>query len=338
VDAREVTALAAEMTFKTAVMNLPFGGAKGGVRCDPTVLSLGELERLTRRYTWEIMPLLGPDKDVPAPDVNTDGRVMAWLMDTISMAHGEAITASVTGKPLAIGGTRGRREATSRGAFRCLLAAAERRDIPLSAARVAIQGFGRVGTVLAELLDAAGARVVAIADDREAVANPDGILVPQAVDWVRRSDGVRSTPGTTAMDRAAIFGVDCDIMVSAGVQHQVDAAAAQQLTAPILVEAANSPTTPEADAILHEREVLVMPDLLAAAGGMVLAYFEWVQDMQAFFWSDQQVGAELERIMDAAIDEVMTMSRSAAVDLRGAAMMVAVNRVAGATTLRGLYP
>ena len=325
-------------TWKAAVVQIPYGGSAGGVVANPRKLSTRERKALARRYATEISPLIGPDRDIPTPDVNTGSQTMAWIMDTFSMHQGHTVPGVVTGKPLAIGGTRGRREATSRGAFRCLLAAAERRDIPLSAARVAIQGFGRVGTVLAELLDAAGARVVAIADDREAVANPDGILVPQAVDWVRRSDGVRSTPGTTAMDRAAIFGVDCDILVSAGVQHQVDAAAAQQLTAPILVEAANSPTTPEADAILHEREVLVMPDLLAAAGGMVLAYFEWVQDMQAFFWSDQQVGAELERIMDAAIDEVMTMSRSAAVDLRGAAMMVAVNRVAGATTLRGLYP
>jgi glutamate dehydrogenase (NAD(P)+) len=308
------------------------------VVANPRRLSVAERKALTRRFTTEISIVIGPDRDIPTPDVNTGSQTMAWMMDTFSMHRGHTVPGAVTGKPLAIGGTRGRREATSRGAFRCLLAAAERRDVPLSAARVVVQGFGRVGSVLAELLDDAGARVVAIADDRDAAANPDGIPVAQAVEWMRRNDTVRGTPGATPIERADIFGVECDIFVSAGVQHQLDAAAAEQLTAPVLVEAGNAPTTPDADAILRERNVLVMPDLLAAAGGMVLAYFEWVQDMQFFFWSEEQVTAELERIMDAAIDEVMAMSRSASVDLRGAAMMVAVNRVAGATTLRGLYP
>lgn len=325
-------------TWKAALVQIPYGGSAGGVVANPRRLSITERKKLTRRYTTEISPLIGPDRDIPTPDVNTGSQTMAWMMDTFSMHRGHTVPGAVTGKPLAIGGTRGRREATSRGAFRCLLAAAERRDVPLSAARVVVQGFGRVGSALAELLDDAGARVVAIADDRDAAANPDGIPVAQAVEWMRRNDTVRGTPGATPIERADIFGVECDIFVSAGVQHQLDAAAAEQLTAPVLVEAGNAPTTPDADAILRERNVLVMPDLLAAAGGMVLAYFEWVQDMQFFFWSEEQVTAELERIMDAAIDEVMAMSRSASVDLRGAAMMVAVNRVAGATTLRGLYP
>jgi glutamate dehydrogenase (NAD(P)+) len=325
-------------TWKAALVQIPYGGSAGGVVANPRRLSAAERKALTRRYATEISPLIGPDRDIPTPDVNTGSQTMAWIMDTFSMHRGHTVPGVVTGKPLAIGGTRGRREATSRGAFRCIQAAAERRDIPLPAARVAIQGFGRVGSVLAEQLSAAGAQVVAIADDRDAVANSDGIAVAEAVEWVRRHDSVRETPGTTRIERAAIFGVECDILVTAGVQHQLDAAAAQQLTAPILVEAANSPTTPDADVILHERGVLVMPDLLAAAGGLVLAYFEWVQDMQAFFWSDEQIAAELERIMDAAIEEVLATSRSASVDMRGAAMMVAVDRVAGATSLRGLYP
>jgi glutamate dehydrogenase (NAD(P)+) len=244
----------------------------------------------------------------------------------------------VTGKPAAIGGTRGRREATSRGAFRCIAAAAAKRDVPLSAARVAIQGFGRVGTVLAELLSAAGARIVAVSDDKHAAANPDGIPVAAAVEWMHRQDTVRGMPDAEPMERTALFGVACDILVSAGVQHQVDVAAAEQLTAGIVVEAANNPTTPEADAILAQRDVLVIPDILAAAGGLVLAYFEWVQDIQAFFWTEEQINGELERIMDDAFADVMAMSRSHKVDLRGAAMMVAVQRVAGATTMRGLYP
>ena len=325
-------------TWKAAVVQIPYGGSAGGVVANPRRLSATERKALARRYATEISPLIGPDRDILTPDVNTGSQTMAWMMDTFSMHRGHTVPGVVTGKPLAIGGTRGRREATSRGAFRCLAAAAERRDVPLSEARVVIQGFGRVGSVLAELLGAAGARVVAISDDHDAVANPDGLPVDQAVGWVRRNDAVRGAPGATPIDRTGIFGVECEIFVSAGVQHQVDAEAARVLTAPILVEAANSPTTPEADAILTERGVLVMPDLLAAAGGMVLAYFEWVQDMQAFFWSDEQVEAELERIMNAAIEEVLSMSRSASVDMRGAAMMVAVNRVAGATSLRGLYP
>jgi glutamate dehydrogenase (NAD(P)+) len=325
-------------TWKAALVQIPYGVSAGGVVVDPRRLSVSERKAMTRRYATDVSLLIGPDRDIPTPDVNTGSQTMAWIMDTFSMHRGHTIPGVVTGKPLAIGGTRGRREATSRGAFRCVAAAAQRRDIPLSAARVAIQGFGRVGTVLAELLDAAGCRVVAIADDRDAVANPDGISVPQAVAWARRTDSVREAPGAAAIERAAVFGVDCDIFISAGLQQQVDAAAAAHLKAAVLVEAGNAPTTPDGDALLRDRGVLVMPDILATAGGLVLAYFEWVQDMQAFFWTDQQITGELERIIDAAIEEVLAMSRSAAVDMRGAAMMVAVNRVAGATSLRGLYP
>jgi glutamate dehydrogenase (NAD(P)+) len=325
-------------TWKAALVQIPYGGSAGGVVADPRRLSLGERKALTRRYTTEISIVIGPDRDIPTPDVNTGSQTMAWIMDTFSMHRGHTVPGSVTGKPQAIGGTRGRREATSRGAMRCIMAAAARRDVPLREARVAIQGFGRVGTVLAEQLDAAGARIVAIADDRHAVAEPAGIDVKRAVSWVHRQDTVHQMPDVEPIDRAALFGTECDILVSAGVQHQVNAAAAQQMKARILVEASNAPTTPEADGILGERGVLVVPDILATAGGLVLAYFEWVQDMQAFFWSEEQVNAELDRIMDDAVADVTAMSRERSVDMRGAAMMVAVDRVAGATSLRGLYP
>jgi glutamate dehydrogenase (NAD(P)+) len=325
-------------TWKAALVQIPYGGSAGGVVADPRRLSLAERKALTRRYTAEISIVIGPDRDIPTPDVNTGSQTMAWVMDTFSMHRGHTIPGVVTGKPLAIGGTRGRREATSRGALRCIVSAAERRDIPLSAARVAIQGFGRVGSVLAELLDAAGARVVAIADDRQAVADPNGINVKRAVAWMRHQDSVRGMPDVTAMDRAAIFGLDCDILVTAGVQQQIDAAAAEQVRAAVLVEASNGPTTPDADEILRQRNVLVVPDILATAGGLVLAYFEWVQDVQAFFWSDEQIRAELDRIMDDAVGDVTAMSHERGVDMRGAAMMVAVDRVASATSLRGLYP
>jgi glutamate dehydrogenase (NAD(P)+) len=325
-------------TWKAALVQIPYGGAMGGVVVNPRRLSTSERKALTRRYTTEIGVLIGPDRDIPTPDVNTGSQTMAWIMDTVSMHRGHTVSGVVTGKPVAIGGTRGRREATSRGAFRCILAATRCRGLELNGARVALQGFGRVGTVLAEMLDGAGALIVAVADDRHAVVNMTGIQVPAAVEWIRKHDSVRGMPDTQPIDRAAAFGVDCDILVSAGVQYQVDQAAAEQVKATILVEAGNSPTTPEADALLGKRGVLVVPDILCTAGALVLGYFEWVQDMQAFFWADDEVAGQLERIMDGAFADVLAMSESKKVDLRGAAMMVAVDRVAGATTLRGLYP
>jgi glutamate dehydrogenase (NAD(P)+) len=325
-------------TWKAALVQIPYGGAMGGVVVNPRRLSTTERKALTRRYTTEISILIGPDRDIPTPDVNTGSQTMAWIMDTFSMHRGHTVPGVVTGKPQAIGGTRGRREATSRGAFRCILAAARCRDLDLSGARVALQGFGRVGTILAEMLAAAGVRIVALADDRHAVTNPDGVPVPAAVEWIHQTDSVRGMPDARPIDRTEAFAVDCDILISAGVQYQVNQAVAQQIRAGVLVEAGNSPTTPEADAILRKRGVMVVPDILCTAGSMVLAYFEWVQDMQAFFWAEQEVAAELERIMDMAFADVLAMSEAKSVDLRGAAMMVAVDRVAGATTLRGLYP
>lgn len=333
-----VRAFAMVNTWKAALAQIPYSGAMGGVVVNPRLLSAKEREGLTRRYATEIAVMLGPDRDIPMPDVNTGSQTMAWMMDTFSMHHGYTVAASVTGKPQAIGGTRGRREATSRGAFRCIASAAACRGVQLHGARVAIQGFGRVGSILAEMLDEAGARVVAIADDHDAVANAKGIPVRGAVDHAAAHDGVEGTPDAEPMERSEIFGVDCDIFVSAGVQNQITASNAELIRARIVAEASNSPTTHEADHLLADRGVLVIPDVLCTAGGFVLAYFEWVQDMQSFFWSDREINAELDRSMDDAFAGVLAMSEAKDVDMRGAAMMVAVERVAEATTQRGLYP
>jgi len=333
-----VRATAMLNTWKAALVQIPYGGAMGGVVVNPRRLSSNERQGLTRRYATEISLLIGPDRDIPSPDVNTGSQTMAWIMDTFSMHRGHTIAGVVTGKPQAIGGTRGRRESTSRGAFRSIAAAARSRGLALDGARVAVQGFGRVGSTLAGMLAAAGARIVAIADDRHAVANPAGIDPAAAADWVKRRDSIAGCPGAEPIERADLFGVDCEVLVSAGLQNQVTAAAADRLRAGILAEAANSPTTAEADAILRERGVLVIPDILCTAGGLVLGYFEWVQDMQAFFWAEGEVAEQLDRIMDDAFAGVMAMGDAHSVDLRGAAMMVAVGRVAEATMLRGLYP
>jgi glutamate dehydrogenase (NAD(P)+) len=325
-------------TWKAALLEVPWGGAMGGVVVNPRRLSDDERQGLTRRYATEISLLIGPARDIPTPDVNTGSQTMAWIMDTYSMHHGHTIPGVVTGKPMAIGGTRGRRESTSRGAFHCIVAAARARGVALNGARVAIQGFGRVGTILAEMLAAAGARVVAIADDRAAVANAAGIDVAAAVEWVRRQDTIAGCPGADPIERDDLFGVDCDVLVTAGLQNQVTAAAADSVRAAIVAEAANSPTTPEADAILRDRGILVIPDILCSAGGLLLGYFEWVQDTQAFFWADREIAQELERIMEAAFGGVLATAEREGVDLRGAAMMLAVGRVAEATALRGLYP
>ncbi len=325
-------------SWKAALVQIPYGGASGGVVVDPRTLSRHEREGLTRRYATEISVLIGPDRDIPTPDVNTGSQTMAWIMDTYSMHTGQTVAAAVSGKPLEIGGTRGRREATSRGAFRTIAACARAIDLPLDGARVAIQGFGRVGSILAEMLCAAGCRMIAIADDRDAVARPSGIDVDRAVAWVHEHDAIAGLPETEPMRRADIFSADCDILVSAGVQSQITGANASGVRARIVAEASNAPTTPEAHAILREHQVRMIPDILCTAGGMVLNYFEWVQDMQSFFWTDAEIASQLDRIMDDAFANVVAMSEEKGVDLRSAAMMVAVARVAEATQLRGLYP
>ena len=337
-DLDEVRALAMLNTWKAALVQIPFGGAAGGVRVDPRGLSENERQGLTRRYTTEIGILLGPEKDIPSPDVNTGSQTMAWMMDTLSMHQGHTVAASVTGKPLAIGGTRGRRSATARGALRCIMASAKAMDLSLEGARVAIQGFGRVGMTVAEELTAVGGVVVAIADDRDGVTNAGGIDVARAIEWMREHDAIAGLPGTEACTRAEVLALDCDILVPAGLQGVLTDSNADAVRARIVAEAANGATTAAADAALADRGVTVIPDIICTAGGTVLGYFEWVQDMQAFSWTDAEVTAQLDRVVDGAMANVQAMASGEGVDLRAAAMMVAVARVAEGTTMRGLYP
>jgi glutamate dehydrogenase (NAD(P)+) len=337
-DLDDVRALAMLNTWKAALVRIPFGGAAGGVRVNPRRLSEGERQGLTRRYATEIGPLLGPERDIPAPDVNTGSQTMAWMMDTMSMHRGHTVSASVTGKPMAIGGTRGRRSATARGALRCVVAAAGSAGMALDGARVAIQGFGRVGMTVAEELDAAGARIVGVADDRQAATNAGGIEVARSIEWMREHDTIAGLPDADPMAKADLFAMDCDVLVLAGLQGELTGTNADAVRARIVAEVANGATTTAADAALAANGVAVVPDILCTAGGMVLGYFEWVQDMQAFFWSDAEITGQLDRIMDEAMAGVQTMAAGEKVDLRAAAMMVAVSRVAAATTLRGLYP
>jgi glutamate dehydrogenase (NAD(P)+) len=337
-DLDDVRALAMLNTWKAALVKIPFGGAAGGVRVDPRRLSDNERQGLTRRYATEISPLLGPDSDIPSPDVNTGSQTMAWIMDTLSMHRGHTVSAAVIGKPMAVGGTRGRRSATARGALRCIAAVGAAKGVDIAGARVAIQGFGRVGMTLAEELSGAGATVVGLADDREAVTDAGGIPIGRAIEWMQEHDAVHGLPETEPLTKAELFALDCDVLVLAGLQGEVTDANAGAIRAQIVAEVANGGTTPAADAILDDRGVIVLPDIIAASGSTVLGYFEWVQDMQAFFWTEDEITAQLDRIMDEAMAEVQSMAAAETVDLRGAAMMVAVSRVAEATTLRGLYP
>jgi glutamate dehydrogenase (NAD(P)+) len=337
-DLDEVRALAMLSTWKAALVRIPFGGAAGGVRVEPRRLSDNERQGLTRRYATEIGILLGPEKDIPAPDVNTGSQTMAWMMDTFSMHRGHTVAGSVIGKPMAVGGTRGRRSATARGALRCIASAATAAGLALDGARVAIQGFGRVGMTVAEELGGAGATIVGIGDDRDATVNAAGIDVGRATEWMREHDSIRGLPNSEAATKVELLGMDCDVLVLAGLQGQVTNANADAVRARIVAEVANGATTAAADAILADRGVTVIPDIICTAGGTVLGYFEWVQGMQAFFWSEDEINAELDRIMDEAIGGVQAMAASEKVDLRAAAMMVAVSRVAESTSLRGLYP
>jgi glutamate dehydrogenase (NAD(P)+) len=325
-------------TWKAAIVEIPYGGAFGGVVIDPKRLSAHEREGMTRRYTTEISPVIGPAQDIPMPDVNTDEQTMAWMMDTFSMHHGYTIRGVVTGKPPSIGGTRGQREALSLGALRVIQVVATKQGLALEGARVVVQGFGRVGTILAEMLAGAGARIVAIAYDRHAIRNPNGIDIGPAVAHMAEHDSAEGLPGGEPMDRGEIFAEACEILVSAGLQGQISAANAGTVQARIVAEAANGATSPEADRILFDNGVTVIPDLVCTAGGFVVGYFEWVQDLQSFFWTDAEVTAELERIMNGAADAVIAAADRHRVDLRTGALMVGIGRAAEATTLRGLYP
>jgi len=334
----EVRALAMWMTWKCACVNIPYGGGKGGVIVDPKQLSQRELEGLTRRFTTEISPLIGPDRDIPAPDVNTNAQTMAWIMDTFSMHNGYTISGVVTGKPVAIGGSLGRNEATARGAVYTLLQASRVLNLPLPGARVAIQGFGNAGSIAATLLGAEGSTIVAVSDSSGGIHNSKGLDPAKVNAWKREHGTVVGFPGADAITNAELLEIDCEILVPAALENQITRHNAPRLKARIVAEAANGPTTPEADEILHDRGVFLIPDILCNAGGVTVSYFEWVQDMQSFFWTEDRINESLKGIMDRAFVSVHEMAERRDVPMRTAAYMVAVNRVAEATTLRGLYP
>jgi glutamate dehydrogenase (NAD(P)+) len=334
----EVRALAMWMTWKCSVVDIPYGGGKGGVIVDPKQLSLKELEGLTRRFTTELSPLIGPDRDIPAPDVNTNAQTMAWIMDTFSMHHGYTISGVVTGKPIAVGGSLGRNEATARGAVFTLLQASRVLDLPLAGARVAIQGYGNAGSIAADLLAAEGATIVAVSDSSGGILNPKGLDPAKVSAWKREHGTVVGFPGSEDISNEQLLEVECEILVPAALENQITHVNAPRIKARVVAEAANGPTTPEADAILHDRGIFLIPDILCNAGGVTVSYFEWVQDMQSFFWTEERINQSLKEIMDRAFEAVHAMSKRHDVEMRTAAYMVAVNRVAEATTLRGLYP
>jgi glutamate dehydrogenase (NAD(P)+) len=334
----EVRALAMWMTWKCAVVGIPFGGAKGGVICDPKTLSVTELERITRRYTTEMSILFGPEKDIPAPDLNTDARVMAWIMDTYSMHVGYSVPAVVTGKPLAIGGSEGRLEATGRGVTLTVRDVAQHLGMPLHHARVAVQGIGNVGAVAAQLLSKEGCRIIAISDSRSGIQNNEGLDVASVVRYKDENGQLGGFPGAQSITNAELLELECEILLPAAMENQITERNAGRVQAKIVAEGANGPTTPEADAILYERGIVVIPDTLANAGGVTVSYFEWVQDLQSFFWSEDEINERLARIMARSFNEMWRMGQERKVNLRTAAYMLAVARVAEALKTRGIYP
>ena len=334
----EVMALSAWMSIKNAAVNVPYGGAKGGIRVDPKTLSRAELERLTRRYTSEIGLIIGPTKDIPAPDVNTNEQIMAWMMDTYSMNVGETATGVVTGKPISLGGSLGRREATGRGVFTVGCEAARRLGLPVDGARVAVQGLGNVGGTAAKLFAEAGARIVAVQDHSGTVARASGLDVAALQAHVQATGGVAGFAGGEPLADADFWGVACDILIPAALEGQITVANAGQIQAKLVIEGANGPTTPEADDILAERGVLVLPDVIANAGGVTVSYFEWVQDFSSFFWSEDEINARLVRILKDALDAVWQVADQHRVSLRTATFIVACTRILQARELRGLYP
>ncbi len=333
----EVTALAAWMTWKCAVAHVPFGGGKGGVICDPTRMSRRELEALTRRYVAEIIDAIGPDKDVPAPDVNTNDQIMAWVMDTYSMHVGYTATAVVTGKPIEMGGSLGRREATGRGVMIVTREAAKHLGLDIKNATVAVQGFGNVGSVSADLLSKLGARVVAVTDWKGGVYNRDGLDIAKMIDYARQHKTIEGFPGGEPIENEQLFELEVDILVPAALENQITMDNAPVIKAKIIAEGANGPTTPEAHRHLHERGIFVIPDILANAGGVTTSYFEWVQDRHGYFWEEDEVNRRLEAKMVEAFKDVLQMSLKYKTDMRTAAYIVAINRVATVTRMRGMY-
>ncbi|HTI39247.1 MAG TPA: Glu/Leu/Phe/Val dehydrogenase [Vicinamibacterales bacterium] len=333
----EVTALAAWMTWKCAVAHVPFGGGKGGIVVDPNRLSRRELEALTRRYIAEIVDAIGPEKDVPAPDVNTNDQIMAWVMDTYSMHVGHTATAVVTGKPIEMGGSLGRREATGRGVMIVTREAAKHLGFDIKGATVAVQGFGNVGSVSADLLSKIGAKIVAVTDWKGGVYNEQGLDITKMLDYAKQHKSIEGFSGGEPIDNAKLFALDVDVLVPAALENQITGQNAGSIKAKVIAEGANGPTTPEAHKTLHERGVFVIPDILANAGGVTTSYFEWVQDRHGYFWEEDEVNRRLEAKMVEAFKDVLDTSIRYKTDLRTAAYIVAINRVATVTKMRGMY-
>jgi glutamate dehydrogenase (NAD(P)+) len=334
----EVKSLAMWMTWKCALMNIPFGGAKGGVICNPKKLSRGELQKMTRRYTTEIINEIGPEKDIPAPDVGTDASVMAWIFDTYSMNKGHSVLGVVTGKPLNVGGSLGRLEATARGAMYSMREAIRKRNLQWDGLRVAVQGFGNVGLYLSKFAHGEGAKVIAVSDSQSGVHNPNGIDIEAAIAHKQETGALAGLRGTEPISNEDLLLLECDVLAPCALEQVITADNASKVKASIICEGANGPITPTADEILFEKGVLVLPDILANAGGVVVSYFEWVQGLQEYFWKEDEVNARLNDITTRAFNETWAVHESRGVNMRNAAYGLAVQRVAEATTTRGLYP
>jgi glutamate dehydrogenase/leucine dehydrogenase len=334
----EVKALASWMTWKCAVVNLPYGGGKGGVICDPKAMSEGELERMTRRFTSEISIIIGPDRDIPAPDVYTGPREMAWIMDTYSMKMGYSTLGVVTGKPLGLGGSEGRGEATGRGAAFCVREACKALAITTRGARVAVQGYGNAGSVVAKLLHREGYKIVAATDSQGGVYSPAGLDPQKLLAHKHKTGTLLGYPEGEACSNQQVLELDCEVLVPAALENQITAQNAERVRARIIAEAANGPTTPAADRVLYKKGAYVIPDILCNAGGVTVSYFEWVQDLQAFFWDEERINQHLERIMVASFTDVHKIASDQKIDTRSAAYVLAVGRVADATRTRGLWP
>lgn len=334
----EVKALATWMTWKCAVVNIPYGGGKGGVNCNPKMLSPGEIERLTRRYTNAILPIIGPGQDIPAPDVYTNAQVMAWIMDTYSMTRGYLVPGVVTGKPLALGGSLGRNEATGRGVFYTIESACAHLGIPLKGAKVVVQGFGNAGSVVAHLLDSAQCDVIGVSDSTGAIYNRDGIHIPRLMTHKEHFGSVAGFPGSESITHDELLALECDILIPAALEDTIGEKNAPSVRAKIVAEAANGPLTPAADKILEKNGVFVIPDILCNAGGVTVSYFEWVQNEQHLMWDVNEVNSRLERVMKNSFIEVQDIHSSRKVSMRIAANILAIQRVVEATKLRGLYP
>ncbi len=334
----EVKALAMWMTWKCAVVAIPFGGGKGGVVVDPKKLSMKELEALTRRFTTEISVLIGPERDIPAPDVNTNAQVMAWMMDTYSMHVGYTVPGVVTGKPISLGGSEGRAEATARGVVYTIIEAARELELDLARATVAVQGFGNAGSIAARLMAAEGSKVIAVSDSSGGIHREEGLDVERVIAWKREHGTVVGFPGADPISNAELLELPCDVLIPAALENVITERNAERIGARIVAEAANGPTTPEADAILFRRGIFVIPDILCNAGGVTVSYFEWVQDLNRDHWSEAIVNAKLREIMVKGFNEVRAVANREGCDNRLAAYLLAVQRVADATAMRGLYP